>query len=270
MQVTEPHAVIKLDDVMLMSCYFLQAELEESQKPREKVTLLQFIKRPSLRRPFLIGIALHLSQQLSGIVGVSMQSCSNYVSVMKGFSSFVVCMQVLYYSTQVFATAGVKDGDIATVVVVATLVVFTLITVRKACSAPWYTSVLEPSLSSTFSPFFPPSLLPSSYPPPFPPSLLLPSPSSPSLLPLPLILLPSLLLFFFPPLPLPPSFPFLSLPPSPSSSSPFSLPLTPFQAFLIDVVGRRTLMLYGLGGMAIFFTLFTSMFCFQVLPHKIM
>ena len=233
-----------------MSCYFLQAELEESQKPREKVTLLQFIKRPSLRRPFLIGIALHLSQQLSGIVGVSMQSCSNYVSVMKGFSSFVVCMQVLYYSTQVFATAGVKDGDIATVVVVATLVVFTLITVRKACSAPWYTSVLEPSLSSTFSPFFPPSLLLLSFC-------------------LPLIFLPSLLLFFFPPLPLPSSLTFF-LSPSPSSSFPFSLPLTPFQAFLIDVVGRRTLMLYGLGGMAIFFTLFTSMFCFQVLPHKIM
>ena len=55
----------------------------------------------------------------------------NYVSVMKGFSSFVVWVQVLYYSTQVFTAAGVKDGDIATVVVVATLVVFTLITVRR-------------------------------------------------------------------------------------------------------------------------------------------
>ena len=221
-----------------MSCYFLQAELEESQKPREKVTLLQFIKRPSLRRPFLIGIALHLSQQLSGIVGVSVQSCSNYVSVMKGFSSFVVWVQVLYYSTQVFATAGVKNGDIATVVVVATLVVFTLITVGgMLCS-------LVHLCSRAFSLFHPLSLLPS-----FSPA--------------------SLSSFSYP------SLPFLSPPPfpsslSPSSSLPFSLPLSPSQAFLIDVVGRRTLMLYGLGGMAIFFTLFTSMFCFQVPPHAIL
>ena len=49
----------------------LQSELEELQNPREKVSLLQFITRPSLRRPFLISIVLHLSQQLSGIVGVS-------------------------------------------------------------------------------------------------------------------------------------------------------------------------------------------------------
>ena len=40
--------------------------------------------------------------------------------------------QVLYYSTEIFAAAGVKHGDIATVVVVGlTLVTFTLITVRK-------------------------------------------------------------------------------------------------------------------------------------------
>ena len=38
--------------------------------------------------------------------------------------------QVLYYSTEIFAAAGVKHGDIATVVVVGlTLVAFTLLTV---------------------------------------------------------------------------------------------------------------------------------------------
>lgn len=40
--------------------------------------------------------------------------------------------------------------------------------------------------------------------------------------------------------------------------------LTSSQVFLIEVVGRRTLMLYGLGGMAICFAFLTSMFCFKV------
>ena len=39
---------------------------------------------------------------------------------------------------------------------------------------------------------------------------------------------------------------------------------TLFQVFLIEIVGRRTLMLYGVGGMAIFYTILTSMFCFEV------
>ena len=65
------------------------------------------------------------------------------------------------------------------------------------------------------------------------------------------------LLSFIPPVSLPPS-----LSPSLYTSLPPSLP--PSQAFLVEVVGRRTLMLYGLGGMAIFFTLLTSMFCLQV------
>jgi len=38
-------------------------------------------------------------------------------------------VQVLYYSTQIFAAAGVSNGDIATVVVGLVLVVFTLILV---------------------------------------------------------------------------------------------------------------------------------------------
>ena len=36
------------------------------------------------------------------------------------------------------------------------------------------------------------------------------------------------------------------------------------QLFLVEIAGRRTLMLYGLGGMAVCFTLLTSMFCFKV------
>lgn len=145
------------------------------------------------------------------------------MGITRGVSSFVVWMQVLYYSTQVFAAAGVKNGDIATVVVVAMLVVFTLITVRWCTLPLWYMFVLGPF---SLPPFLPPSL-PLSFP-------LLPS-SFPF----------SLLLFLL----------LLLLPP----------PL--LQAFLIDVVGRRTLMLYGLGGMTVFFTLFTSMFCFQVLTQ---
>ena len=58
---------------------------------------------------------------------------------------------------------------------------------------------------------------------------------------------------------LPPSF-VPSLPPSLFPSLPLSLP----QILLVEVVGRRSLMLYGLGGMAIFFALLTSMFCLQV------
>jgi SP family facilitated glucose transporter-like MFS transporter 1 len=38
--------------------------------------------------------------------------------------------------------------------------------------------------------------------------------------------------------------------------------------WLIEWLGRRTLMLYGLGGMAVFFLFFTSMFCFQVRTHS--
>lgn len=101
--------------------------------------LPQFFTRRSLRLPLLIGIVLHMSQQLSGIVGV------------------------LYYSTQIFENAGVQNGDVATVAVGVVLVIFTFILV-----------------------------------------------------------------------------------------------------FLIEVVGRRSLMLFGLGGMAVFFALLTSMFCFQV------
>ena len=48
------------------------------------------------------------------------------------------------------------------------------------------------------------------------------------------------------------------------SSYLLALSLSFHQVFLVEVVGRRTLMLYGLGGMTIFFSLLTSMFCLQV------
>ena len=93
---------------------------------------------------------------------------------------------MLYYSTEIFAAAGVKHGDIATVVVVGlTLVTFTLITVRKTAFLLNFSS-----LCNLLVPFF--------------------------------------------------------------------------QVFLIEKLGRRTLMLYGIGGMAMFFTFLTSMFCFEV------
>lgn len=49
----------------------IQDELVELQQPKEKVNLLQLLVRPSLRLPLLISVVLHLSQQLTGIGGVS-------------------------------------------------------------------------------------------------------------------------------------------------------------------------------------------------------
>ncbi len=46
-------------------------ELEELQKPKERLKLSNFLFRPSLRLAVIVSIVLHLSQQLSGIVGVS-------------------------------------------------------------------------------------------------------------------------------------------------------------------------------------------------------
>ena len=48
-----------------------QDELTELERPREKVTLIQFVKFPYLRRAISVSIVLHLAQQLGGINGVS-------------------------------------------------------------------------------------------------------------------------------------------------------------------------------------------------------
>ena len=95
-------------------------------------------------------------------------------------------MQVLYYSTEIFAAAGIKHGDIATVVAGVTLVTFSVL----AVSVTSYKTVQVSAILCHVIDFF--------------------------------------------------------------------------QVFLIETVGRRTLMLYGVGGMAIFYTILTSMFCFEV------
>ncbi len=48
----------------------VQEELEEMQRPKEKVNLMQFFVVPHLRLALVISVVLHLSQQLSGINGV--------------------------------------------------------------------------------------------------------------------------------------------------------------------------------------------------------
>ena len=54
----------------LMSCDLPQDELAELEGPRVKVSLIQFVTVPFLRRAVIISIVLHLSQQLGGINGV--------------------------------------------------------------------------------------------------------------------------------------------------------------------------------------------------------
>ena len=92
---------------------------------------------------------------------------------------------MLYYSTEFFAAAGVKHGDIATVVIGMTLVIFSVLAVSAI-------SKMQVSVD-------------------------------------------------------------------------FITQTIHFQVVLIEIVGRRTLMLYGVGGMAIFYTILTSMFCFEVI-----
>ena len=45
--------------------------------------------------------------------------------------SMVPCMQVLFYSTEIFAAAGIKYSEVATIVVGITLLVFTVVTVSE-------------------------------------------------------------------------------------------------------------------------------------------
>ncbi len=51
-------------------------ELEELQKPKEKLKFSNFLFQPALRLAIIVSIVLHLSQQLSGIVGVSFNLCT--------------------------------------------------------------------------------------------------------------------------------------------------------------------------------------------------
>ena len=99
-------------------------------------------------------------------------------------------LKVLFYSTEIFAAAGVPYSEVATIVVGITLLVFTIVTVTGI--------YLQTFLFSAH------------------------------------LVIWALPFFFF------------------------------SQVFLVEIVGRRTLMLYGLGGMAICFALLTTMFCFKV------
>ena len=90
-------------------------------------------------------------------------------------------LQIFYYSTDIFDTAGVKQSDIATILVGVVLVTVTILSVScHSCYA--------------------------------------------------------------------------------GANSYFMM----YQVFLVERLGRKTLMLYGLGGMAVSFTLTTICFCFQV------
>ena len=77
-----------------------------------------------------LSIILHLSQQLSGMGGVRKQlvhSSSNYFTLWCPF----FLLKVLFYSTEIFAAAGVQYSEVATIVVGITLLVFTVVTVYE-------------------------------------------------------------------------------------------------------------------------------------------
>ena len=54
--------------------------MAEIEKPKEKVSLWQFITRPSLRYAMTLSIVLHLSQQLTGMIGVGIGISRSFAS----------------------------------------------------------------------------------------------------------------------------------------------------------------------------------------------
>lgn len=83
----------------------METEYEESGRSTKSVVITDFFVKPSLRRPLIISIALHMSQQLTGIGSI------------------------LLYSTDIFSDAGITNGDIATTVVGVVLVIGTIFTI---------------------------------------------------------------------------------------------------------------------------------------------
>ncbi|XP_070534231.1 solute carrier family 2, facilitated glucose transporter member 8-like isoform X2 [Ptychodera flava] len=77
-------------------------EIESNLDQQEQMSLSEFL-RPSLYKPLLISLMLMVFQQFSGINAV------------------------MFYTVDIFSTAGFKDGHLATVVVGAVQVVFTII-----------------------------------------------------------------------------------------------------------------------------------------------
>ncbi|KAM7305060.1 putative sugar transporter, partial [Ixodes scapularis] len=80
---------------------------EQAQQQEAKVTMLQVISTRSLQLPLLIGIFMHLSQQLSGIIAV------------------------FYYSVRLFEAAGLppSTAKFATIGVGVVMVVMTLVSI---------------------------------------------------------------------------------------------------------------------------------------------
>ena len=108
--------------------------MEEVKKgPKQKISLLQFVTQPFLRRALVVSIVLHLSQQLGGINGVRMgllQVTTLYPLLFLWFLCLTTLLQILYYSNDIFTAAGIEHADIATVLSVGlVLVVVTIVTV---------------------------------------------------------------------------------------------------------------------------------------------
>uniref|UniRef100_A0A8C4S1M9 Solute carrier family 2 member 2 n=1 Tax=Erpetoichthys calabaricus TaxID=27687 RepID=A0A8C4S1M9_ERPCA len=78
---------------------------KEEAKKQKKVSVGQLIIRPTYRQPLIVALMLHLSQQLSGINAI------------------------FYYSTGIFASAGVRQPVYTTIGVGAINWIFTLISV---------------------------------------------------------------------------------------------------------------------------------------------
>ena len=64
----DPNYIVDLTLSNLLCYMTSQAEVRSQQ---QKITCGQFLTLPYLRRALFVSIALHLAQQLSGIVGVS-------------------------------------------------------------------------------------------------------------------------------------------------------------------------------------------------------
>ena len=77
----------------------------------------------------MLSLVLHLSQQLSGMAGVRIMR-QNYVKFALTIAIHTCpSLQVLFYSTEIFAAAGVPYSEVATIVVGITLLSFTIVTV---------------------------------------------------------------------------------------------------------------------------------------------
>ena len=123
----------------------LQKELKEVNSSKERVSLIQFVLLPYLRRAILVSIMLHLSQQLGGINGVRTE-----VLVVTILYHTQPLVQVLYYSNDIFTAAGIPHPDIATVLSVGLVLV--LVTVLMVSTGtPSHSAQCGPSTGAGHS-----------------------------------------------------------------------------------------------------------------------